>query len=98
MAGVAFARQMPAAAVINQIGQEAGNDAHQAIARFYDPMHAKTDFFAQHGINGVTVYDVDVKTPDGVSMARVTKSGDYLEQGFPMDSGNGAADGAAYRP
>jgi hypothetical protein len=81
---VAMARTMPSAATIAQVNLEAGNDAHQAIAHVYDPIHAKTDFFAQTVVNGVTVYDVDVKTSDGEATAKVTKAGDYLEQAIPM--------------
>jgi hypothetical protein len=83
--GVAIARQMPSAATIAQVNLEAGNDAHQAIAKVYDPIHAKTDFFAKRVVNGVNVYDVDVKTSEGEATAVVTESGDYLEQGLPIN-------------
>jgi hypothetical protein len=82
--GHADARQMPPSKTVDQMNAEAGNDAHQAIAKVYDPIKAKTDFYAKHVLNGVTTWDVDVKNANGQSMAVVTTAGEYLVQGRPI--------------
>lgn len=77
------ARQLPPANQLDEMNKEASPQAHQAIAGVYGKMNAKTDFFAKHVVNGVTVWEVNVKTPSAETTAVVTDGGEFIMQGFP---------------